>query len=208
MKDPTPFSPRTLRMDMIPGSRHDKQLRRWFYRPDGQRVGSMHIVRLALQTLINLEHRGAVGGDTEYGGRRRPRRKFRMRWWPYGRSGLSLPEPGVYAVGMLFLPVRKALADKCMKTVENIVEQEACEMLGWRVCRPVICHLGDLAKSSQPLVRQFFIAPAGWPCAILSASSMSSGARLKEVASWETKEGDGCSIFAVCRAGSLSTRGC
>ncbi len=126
-------------------------------RLDGQ--AQHEIVRHALQTLINLEHRGAVGGDAGTGDGAGLMLKIPDELFRSDGLDFSLPEPGLYAVAMVFLPNRKALAEQCSAIIEKIVEQENCEVLGWRRVVTADSHLGDLARSTQPLVRQLFVAP-------------------------------------------------
>jgi glutamate synthase (NADPH/NADH) large chain/glutamate synthase (ferredoxin) len=116
------------------------------------------IIVTALQTLIDLEHRGAVGGDTSTGDGagimlQIPDALLRSE------VAFSLPEAGGYGVGMAFLPSGEALAGRCTAAVERIVEEEGCEMLGWRKVPTSDRLLGELARSAQPAVRQFIISP-------------------------------------------------
>jgi glutamate synthase (NADPH/NADH) large chain len=67
---------------------------------------SHEIVAQGLGILCNLEHRGAVGADPLAGDGagiliQIPDRLFRAE---SERLGFTLPEPGAYAVGMMFLP--------------------------------------------------------------------------------------------------------
>ena len=126
-------------------------------RLDGQ--AQHEIVRHALQTLINLEHRGAIGGDAGTGDGAGLMLQIPDELFRSDKLDFILPEAGRYAVAMVFLPNRKALAEQCTAVIEKIVEQEACEVLGWRKVVTSDSHLGDLAKSSQPQVRQLFVAP-------------------------------------------------
>ncbi|MBO0739518.1 MAG: hypothetical protein J2P48_23760, partial [Alphaproteobacteria bacterium] len=67
---------------------------------------SHDIIARGLRILVNLDHRGAVGADPLVGDGagcliQMPDRL--LRDWTT-RQGLSLPEPGRYAVAMCFLP--------------------------------------------------------------------------------------------------------
>ncbi|MDP6380652.1 MAG: hypothetical protein QF662_04830, partial [Phycisphaerae bacterium] len=64
------------------------------------------VVEAAVEILMNLEHRGAVGGDLTTGDGAGlllpiPDAFFRMN---LKAQAISLPAPGDYAVAMLFLP--------------------------------------------------------------------------------------------------------
>ena len=70
---------------------------------------SHDIIRKGIQILINLTHRGACGCDPETGDGagvliQIPHEFFAREC---AKLGFSLPEPGTYGVGMMFLPVEK-----------------------------------------------------------------------------------------------------
>ncbi|MHC5034303.1 MAG: glutamate synthase large subunit, partial [Planctomycetota bacterium] len=120
-----------------------------------------HVVADAVQVLMNLEHRGAVGGDRATGdgaGLLLQIPDAFLRAW--GRKQrLELPEPGSYAVGMVFLPADAALAGQCMAALEAAAEAEGCRVLTWRDVPTSGAHLGELAQQTQPSVRQVLLAP-------------------------------------------------
>ncbi len=114
------------------------------------------IVEQGIEVLVNLEHRGALGGDKVTGDGaglliQIPDPFFRQE------SGIKLPQVGDYAIGMVFLPSDKALRDRCIQILEKTVEEEGCEMLGWREVPTDNSHLGDLSKATEPANRQIFI---------------------------------------------------
>jgi hypothetical protein len=45
---------------------------------------------------------------------------------------ITLPAPGRYGVGMVFLPTEKADQDACVAIVEKVVADEGQVLLGWR----------------------------------------------------------------------------
>ena len=47
-------------------------------------------------------------------------------------SGFTLPEPGDYGVGMMFLPVEPQQRLMCEGIVERIAREEGLTVLGWR----------------------------------------------------------------------------
>ncbi|NOZ22640.1 MAG: glutamate synthase large subunit [Planctomycetes bacterium] len=123
------------------------------------------IVADGIQVLINLEHRGAVGGDKSTGDGaglllQLPDAFFRSS---AGGLGFDIPASGDYAVAMVFLPTEAKLRDRCMKHFERVARGERCDVLGWRnvpVCGET---LGDLARTTQPQVKQLFLARAAIP---------------------------------------------
>ncbi|KPJ74533.1 MAG: glutamate synthase, partial [Planctomycetes bacterium DG_20] len=121
------------------------------------------VVRDAVRVLVNLEHRGARGGDAATGDgaglllgmpdaflRRAAR-----------AEGIDLPPLGEYAAGMLFLPTDRGLRERCLSALERVVDGEACACVGWRDVPTRGDHLGDLARSTQPAVAQVFVVPRG-----------------------------------------------
>jgi glutamate synthase (NADPH/NADH) large chain len=122
-----------------------------------------HIVGKAVRILMNLEHRGAVGGDKATGDGagllvQLPHRFFCNE---AGNAGFDLPADGEYGVGMLFLPVKPGLAARCRKCVEQVAAAEGCAVLGWRQVPVDGSILGEFAARSQPGIEQVFISRGG-----------------------------------------------
>ncbi|AFN73955.1 Glutamate synthase (ferredoxin) [Melioribacter roseus P3M-2] len=117
------------------------------------------VVEDAINILVNLEHRGALGGDKSTGDGAGimidiPDRFFQDE---APSAGIKLPAYEDYAVGMVFLPADNVLADKCKKIFEKYVLEEGCDMLGWRDVPVDSSAIGQLAKSTEPRVVQIFI---------------------------------------------------
>jgi len=80
--------------------------------------------------------------------------------------GIELPAPGDYGVGMLFLPTDDHNRPACERILEQAASEEGQRVLGWRDVPTDNASLGATARSSQPVIRQVFIArspdtPAG-----------------------------------------------
>ena len=76
--------------------------------------------------LINLEHRGAVGGDKSTGDGaglllQIPDKFFREA---FAAQDKELPARGDYAVGPVFLPTEDDLRERCEKAFEKIAVEE------------------------------------------------------------------------------------
>ena len=113
------------------------------------------IIDMALSSLRNLEHRGAVGSDAGTGDgagilSQLPDRFFRAV------SGLELPSAGSYGAGLVFLEQSSAKSD--LQKLEKLASEEGLKILGWRTppTRPEV--LGDMAKAAMPVIEQVFIA--------------------------------------------------
>ena len=83
---------------------------------------SHQIVQDALTILVNLEHRGAVGADPRAGDgagilTQIPHAFFARK---AKELGFTLPAPGEYAVGYLFLPRDAEWRDAIRKTYEDV----------------------------------------------------------------------------------------
>jgi glutamate synthase (NADPH/NADH) large chain/glutamate synthase (ferredoxin) len=117
------------------------------------------IVEDAVRVLVNLEHRGAVGGDKTTGDGAglllQIPHAFLSR--ECAACGLALPPSGHYAVAMVFLPTDAALAGRCCKALEDAARAEGADLLAWRDVPTSNSHLGELARSTQPVVRQMIL---------------------------------------------------
>jgi len=58
---------------------------------------------------------------------------------------------------MIFLPNESNMAELCASIIEKKVMSEGLALLGWRDVPTDDTTLGELAKSSQPYIRQLFI---------------------------------------------------
>src|SRR5262249_29399238 len=95
---------------------------------------SHEIIRRGLQILVNLDHRGAVGADPLVGdgaGCLIQTPDALLRDWAKGQ-GLTLPEPGHYAVAMCFLPADPKARDIAVKHFEHFIQAERQTLVGWR----------------------------------------------------------------------------
>ena len=120
---------------------------------------SHDIIDKGLHVLINLGHRGASGADPETGDGagilvQMPHEFFVK---DCAKLGISLPKPGDYGVGMVFLPQEAAQRRRCEEIFEKIVGEEGQDLLGWRDVPVDDSGIGTHARDVQPLIRQIFI---------------------------------------------------
>ncbi len=118
------------------------------------------IVTQALEILANLDHRGAVGSDPLLGDgagilMQIPDPLYRK--WADG-AGLTLPQPGDYAVAMCFLPSDAAARDFITEQFEKFIAKEGQTLIGWRDVPTTLDGLGKAVLASMPVIRQCFIA--------------------------------------------------
>ncbi|MBF0584802.1 MAG: glutamate synthase subunit alpha, partial [Magnetococcales bacterium] len=125
---------------------------------DGKK--SHDIIRMALEVLVNLTHRGATGADPLTGDgagllMQLPDAFLRAEC---KLLGISLPPEEEYGVGMIFLPKNPHLQESYRRHVEQIITDEGQQLLGWRAV-PISpdARIGYTAKASEPSVHQVFI---------------------------------------------------
>ncbi len=118
------------------------------------------IVEQAVQVLVNLEHRGAIGGDKSTGDGSGLLLQIPDAFFRFGCRDLDflLPPLGKYAAGLVFLPTDAELADRCASVIEDHAREEGCPVLGWRNVPVNPDTLGELARSTQPRIRQCFLS--------------------------------------------------
>ncbi len=121
---------------------------------------SHEIVLQGLRILEALDHRGAVGADPLMGDGaglliQIPDAYYRAEMQ---RQGVTLPPPGEYGVGMIFLPKEPASREACIDALERAVMAEGQVLLGWREV-PVDDSLpmSEAVRASAPVIRQVFI---------------------------------------------------
>ncbi|HEY5799685.1 MAG TPA: glutamate synthase-related protein, partial [Burkholderiaceae bacterium] len=118
------------------------------------------IVEQGLQILKNLDHRGAVGADKLMGDGagiliQIPDQYFRDEMT---KQGVTLPPPGEYGVGMVFLPKEHASRIACEQEIERAVRIEGQVVLGWRnVPVDTEMPMSPVVQSREPVIRQIFI---------------------------------------------------
>jgi glutamate synthase (NADPH) large chain len=120
---------------------------------------SHNIVEDALAILCNLEHRGAVGADPRAGDGagilvQIPHQFFVAK---ADRLGFSLPKPGEYAVGVLFMPRDRDWGQIIRDIWAQMIRREGMTLLGWREVPTDNSTLGESVKPTEPLHLQVFI---------------------------------------------------
>jgi glutamate synthase domain-containing protein 1 len=123
---------------------------------------SHEIIEKGIEVLINLTHRGASGSDPETGDGAgvliQIPHQFFVR--ECRDLGFALPEPGMYGVGMVFLPVDRHCRLQCEGIFERIVREEGLSVLGWRDTPVDGNAIGRHARASQPYIEQIFVGCA------------------------------------------------
>ena len=116
-------------------------------------------IRQGLEILSNLSHRGAVGADPLAGDGAGILLQIPdgfLRAESVG-LGIKLPEPGDYAVGMVFLPRDAHARSESEIALERTIAAEGQILLGWRDVPTDNACLGHSVRPSEPVIRQIFI---------------------------------------------------
>jgi glutamate synthase (NADPH/NADH) large chain len=118
------------------------------------------IVTQGLEILKNLDHRGAVGADPLQGDGagiliQIPDRLYREEM---AAQGVTLPNPGEYGVGLVFMPKEQASRLACEEEIERAIRAEGQVVLGWRDV-PVNAEMpmSPAVKATEPVIRQVFV---------------------------------------------------
>jgi len=125
---------------------------------DGHKTNQ--IIDDALTMLENMEHRGACGCDPDSGDGAGILMQIPHEFFMEECSDLeiSLPQPGEYGVGMLFLPKDSVLKKACRTIVDNAIDKLGLHKLGCRKPPVDSSVIGVTARSAEPDVEQIFVA--------------------------------------------------
>ena len=117
---------------------------------------SNDIIHKAIEILVKLEHRGAVSADGVTGDGAGilidiPHKFFKIF------CDFELPEQGEYAVSNVFLPRKDNQRQFCIDIFEKEIKSQGLRLIGWRDVPVNSEILGDIAKLTEPFVKQVFI---------------------------------------------------
>jgi glutamate synthase (NADPH/NADH) large chain len=117
---------------------------------------SNDIIHKALEILVKLEHRGAVSSDGVTGDGAGilidiPHTFFKKF------CDFKLPEAGEYAVSNVFLPKKTNQREYCINVFEAEIAKQDLQLLGWRDVPVNGDVLGEIARTTEPFVKQIFI---------------------------------------------------
>jgi len=117
------------------------------------------IVHQALQIVVNMDHRGAVGADPLAGDGagiliQTPDRFMRKE---FAAQGIDVPAKGDFAVGMVFLPRDQKIHDAGIAAINQVTEAEGQIILGWRDVPVDNSVLGESVKPNEPIIKQVLI---------------------------------------------------
>jgi glutamate synthase domain-containing protein 2/glutamate synthase domain-containing protein 1/glutamate synthase domain-containing protein 3 len=120
---------------------------------------SHRILQQAIQVLHNLDHRGACGCEANTGDGAGVLIQMPHAFYQQvaKKERLSLPGPGEYASGLVFLPRNPTKRRRLAEVFDHIIQSEGQTLLGWRTVPTNNASLGETARASEPFIRQVFI---------------------------------------------------
>ncbi|MCB2411568.1 glutamate synthase large subunit, partial [Demequina sp. TTPB684] len=113
------------------------------------------IIDLGLTALKNLEHRGAVGAETETGDGAGILTQIPHAFF-VENTDFEVPDNGFYGVGLAFLTPGKESEE--IAAFEAAARHEHATVLGWRDVPVALDSLGPSARAAAPTFRQVFVA--------------------------------------------------
>ena len=129
---------------------------------DGE--GTHRIVELAVRSVVNLTHRGAVAADAASGDGvgvtiQVPRELLAE---DAARMGMDEGDLSRLALAMVFLPTEEKMRDRARAILEDAAVRTGIEALGWRVVPTDPSVLGASARGCVPGIEQLlFERPSG-----------------------------------------------
>jgi glutamate synthase (ferredoxin) len=120
---------------------------------------SHEIVQNALTILLNLDHRGACGAETNTGDGAgiliQVPHKFLAQ--AAAQVGIALPAAGQYGVGLVYSSPDAAARQQAEVAFAQVAAEIGLAVLGWRDVPTDNASLGETAKASEPFMRQVFV---------------------------------------------------
>ncbi|MDX1436892.1 MAG: glutamate synthase large subunit, partial [Anaerolineales bacterium] len=116
-------------------------------------------LQAGLAAVAAMRHRGAMGGDAKTGDgagvlTQIPHRLFAIE---FQKRGVRPPTPGLYGVGMFFLPDDLTKQSESIALVESALAGLHLSLLGWRAVPVDSTILGERSRAQQPNIMQCFI---------------------------------------------------
>ncbi|MFO8002117.1 MAG: glutamate synthase large subunit [Marinilabilia sp.] len=116
---------------------------------------SNEIVRKGLEVLVNMTHRGAESADNKSGDGAGILMQIPHDY--FNTFDFDLPPAGHYGTGLVFLPSDAGDAKACLEELERNIVSEGLELIGYRDVPVNPDAIGEIARSSEPVVRQIFV---------------------------------------------------
>ncbi len=116
---------------------------------------SHDIVNRGLEVLVNMTHRGAESSDNKSGDGAGILIQVPHEFC--NSLEFDLPEAGKYGTGLLFLPEEDREALLCQDELNKNLQEEGLELIGYRDVPVDSNVIGEIAKRTEPKIRQVFV---------------------------------------------------
>ncbi len=116
---------------------------------------SYNIIRRGLEVLERMTHRGAEGADNKTGDGSGIMMQIPHVFFADEVKGL--PSAGEYGAGLVFLPPDHEASKSCTAIIETTAAAEGLKLIGWRDVEVESGVIGDIARRSEPVIKQVFI---------------------------------------------------
>ena len=127
---------------------------------------SHRIIQDSRQVLTNMTHRGAVGSDKNSGdgaGVLTTLPHALLGAVAHAELGITLPEPGRYAAGIVFLPQDRSRRERIKARIDEVIDYFGQRALGWRRLPTDNSAIGPSAVASEPVMEQLFVGAGEEP---------------------------------------------
>ncbi len=113
---------------------------------------SHEIIKMGLEVLENMTHRGAEGADSKTGDGAGIMIQIPRDF--YLIQGYNVPPEGEFGTGILFLPQEKIQEEKCLEIFERIMMEEGISIIDYREVPVDNSKIGDTAREAEPSMKQ------------------------------------------------------
>ena len=122
-------------------------------------IKSNSIVKNSLEVLVNLEHRGACGCDPETGDGAGITIQMPHDFYKeiLSKEKINLPNEGLYASGIIFLPNDSKLQKNILDIIENELVSKSMKLIYIRDVPTSPSMIGEWSKDAMPSIKQIFV---------------------------------------------------
>ena len=117
---------------------------------------SHDIIERGLEVLRNMDHRGATSADNSTGDGAGLLMQIPHEFITEVLK-VNVGQPGQYGTGIVFLPKDELEAKSCVDILTKHIELEGLTLLGFRDVPVDSSAPGEIAKTTEPLVKQIFV---------------------------------------------------
>jgi glutamate synthase (NADPH/NADH) large chain len=117
---------------------------------------SHDIIYKGLQVLVNMSHRGAESADNVSGDGAGILIQLPHSF--YVQRGINVPANGKYGTGLVFLPKDVKQRKQCETFLIDNLTQEGLDVIDFIDVKVDSGVLGDISKSTEPYIKQIFVA--------------------------------------------------